>query len=110
VETGIIRQLPSGEYVEETRPLTEDERAALGVPEARTALPGEESEDGQNVPPPGLRGGVGRVRLRLNHVLAESVPPAPGDGNGSSDGGGHRPADREDQGAASANPAVPRGS
>jgi hypothetical protein len=62
------------------------------------------------VPPPGLRGGVGRVRLRLNQVLAESVPPAPGDGNGSSDGNGHRHADHEDQDAASANPAVPRGS
>jgi hypothetical protein len=80
------------------------------VPAARSALPGEESEQGQNVPPPGLRGGVGRVRLRLNQVLAESVPPAPGDGNGSSDGNGHRHADHEDQDAASANPAVPRGS
>src|SRR5580693_8438404 len=90
VETGIIRQLPSGEYIEETRPLTEDERDALGVPAARSALPGEESEESQNVPPPGLRGGVGRVRLRLNRVLAESVPPTPGNGNGSSDGNGHR--------------------
>ncbi len=88
VETGIIRQLPSGEYIEETRQLTEDERAALGVPAARTALPGEEPEEGQNVPPPGLRGGVGRVRLRLNQVLAESVPGAD-DGDGSSDGNGH---------------------
>ena len=110
VDTGIIRQLPSGEYVEETRPLTEEERAALGAPAARTALPGEESEEGRNVPPPGLRGGVGRVRLRLNHVLAESVPPAPGDGNGSSDGNGHRHADREDQDGRSDKPAVPRGS
>ena len=29
VETGIIRQLPSGGYVEEIRPLTEEERAAI---------------------------------------------------------------------------------
>jgi ubiquinol-cytochrome c reductase cytochrome b subunit len=95
VETGIIRQLPSGEYVEETRPLTEDERAALGVPAARTALPGEEPEERQNVPPPGLRAGVGRVRLRLNHVLSESVPPPADGGNGSSDGNGHRHTDGE---------------
>ena len=110
VETGIIRQLPSGEYIEETRPLTEDERAALGAPAARTALPGEEPEESQNVPPPGLRGGVGRVRLRLNQVLAESVPPPAGGGNGSSDGNGHRPADREDQDRPGAKPGVPRGS
>jgi hypothetical protein len=60
------------------------------------------------VPPPGLRGGVGQVRLRLNRVLAESVPEA--DGNGSSDGNGHPDADREDQDSPSAKPAVPRGS
>jgi ubiquinol-cytochrome c reductase cytochrome b subunit len=110
VETGIIRQLPSGEYIEETRPLTDEERAALGAPAARAALPGGESEDSHNVPPPGLRGDVGRVRVRLNQVLAESVPPAPGDGNGSSDGTGHRHADREDQDGRSEKPAVPRGS
>jgi len=104
VETGIIRQLPSGEYVEETRPLTDEERAALGVQAPRPALPSEESEDGPNVPPPGLRGRLGRVRLRLNHVLAESVPPPDTNGNG------HSPADRVDQDGASEKPAVPRGS
>jgi len=106
VETGIIRQLPSGAYVEETRPLTDEERAALGVQAPRPALPSEESEDGQNVPPPGLRGRLGRVRLRLNHVLAESVPPPDTNGNGR----GHLPADRVDQDGASEKPAVPRGS
>ena len=104
VETGIIRQLPSGAYVEETRPLTDEERAALGVQAPRPALPSEESEDGPNVPPPGLRGRLGRVRLRLNHVLAESVPPPGTNGNG------HSPADRVDQDGASEKPAVPRGS
>ena len=47
-------------------------------------LPGGESEDGQNVPSPGLRGGLGRVRLRLNRVLAESVLPT--DTNGDDNG------------------------
>jgi ubiquinol-cytochrome c reductase cytochrome b subunit len=73
VETGIIRQLPNGEFIEETRPLDEEELAKLVVPE-RLALPvgttdGAEAE----VPPPGLRGSVGRVKARLNKVLAESV-------------------------------------
>ncbi|HEX9515071.1 MAG TPA: ubiquinol-cytochrome c reductase cytochrome b subunit, partial [Streptosporangiaceae bacterium] len=62
VETGIIKQLPNGTFIEETRPLDEEELAKLAVPE-RLALPvgttyGAEAE----VPPPGLRGSVGRVR------------------------------------------------
>ncbi len=89
VETGIIRQLPSGEYVEETRPLTDDERAALGVPAARAALSGGEPDDGQDAPPPGLGGSLGRVRLRLNQVLTESVPPPGTDGNGNGGANGH---------------------
>ena len=32
VETGIIRQLPTGEFVEEERPLTAQERAVLFRP------------------------------------------------------------------------------
>jgi ubiquinol-cytochrome c reductase cytochrome b subunit len=91
VETGIIRQLPSGEYIEETRPLTEEEYAALAI-EARqpAALPA--GADGQErdapVPPPGLRRGLGRLRLRLNKVLTESVPLNVGDGY-SIPGNGH---------------------
>jgi ubiquinol-cytochrome c reductase cytochrome b subunit len=78
VETGIIRQLPSGEYVEETRPLSEEEYAALAI-EARqpAALPtGADGDAGgaPGVPPPELRGRLGRLRLRLNKVLTESVP------------------------------------
>jgi ubiquinol-cytochrome c reductase cytochrome b subunit len=77
VETGIIRQLPSGEYIEETRPLTEEEAAALAI-EARpqpTALPaGPGTGTSDNVPSPALRNIVGRLRVRLNRVLTESIP------------------------------------
>jgi ubiquinol-cytochrome c reductase cytochrome b subunit len=81
VETGIIRQLPSGEYVEETRPLSEEEYAALAI-EARqpAALPSGAAGgtggtgDEPGVPPPELRGRLGRLRLRLNKVLTEGVP------------------------------------
>ena len=96
VETGIIRQLPSGEYVKETRPLTEEERAPLGVPAARSALRRRTRGQPERAAA-WLARRVGRVRLRPNQVLAESVPAAPGDGNGSSDGNGQRHADREDQ-------------
>jgi ubiquinol-cytochrome c reductase cytochrome b subunit len=87
VETGIIRQLPSGEYVEETRPLNEEERAALAVEaRSRAALPAR-PRAGQPDTPPGRRG-LGRLRLRLNKVLTESVP-MDGHGNGYGGPGGN---------------------
>jgi quinol---cytochrome-c reductase cytochrome b subunit len=78
VETGIIRQLPSGEYVEETRPLTEEEIAALAIdarpqPAALPAGPGTGESD--KAPSPGLRSPLGRLRMRLNGMLTESIPP-----------------------------------
>jgi ubiquinol-cytochrome c reductase cytochrome b subunit len=72
VETGIIRQLPSGEFIEETRPLDEGELAALAVP-ARVALPAGAAEADEDVPPPGMRRTLGRVRVRLNKIVTESV-------------------------------------
>ncbi|HEX9517078.1 MAG TPA: hypothetical protein VF940_13000, partial [Streptosporangiaceae bacterium] len=84
VETGIIKQLPNGEFIEETRPLDEEALAKLALPE-RLELPGGPTAAAEEeVPPPGLRGGVGRVKARLNKVLTESVPM-----NGH--GNGHRP-------------------
>jgi ubiquinol-cytochrome c reductase cytochrome b subunit len=86
VETGIIRQLPTGEYIEETRPLDEEELAKLAIDaRERPALPVGVGAGEPDVPPPGLRGGVGRVRERLNKVVTESVP-LDGHGNGY---GGH---------------------
>jgi len=73
VETGIIRQLPSGEFIEETRPLSEEALAKLAMPE-RLQLPVGRAEGQEDIPPPGMRRGVGRVKARLNKVLTESVP------------------------------------
>jgi ubiquinol-cytochrome c reductase cytochrome b subunit len=96
VETGIIRQLPSGEYIEETRPVDEE---ALAVLEARQPAPSLPSGatvaalEEAPVPPRTARGGMGRVRERLNSVLAESVPMDDhGDGygeHGDGHGNGH---------------------
>jgi ubiquinol-cytochrome c reductase cytochrome b subunit len=107
VETGIIRQLPSGEFIEVTRPLNDEERAKLAIDaRQRPSLPagavaGSARPD---VPPPGVRGGLSRVRERLNQVLTEAVPPA--DGNGS--GNGHRHADRQGQGGGPGEPEAAR--
>ena len=73
VETGIIRQLPTGEFIEVTRPLDEEALAKLARPEP-LALPVGQGSPSDAVPPPGLRGGLGRAKVRLNKVLNESVP------------------------------------
>jgi ubiquinol-cytochrome c reductase cytochrome b subunit len=96
VETGIIRQLPSGEYIEETRPVDEDARAVLEARQPAPSLPTGATVaalEEAPVPPRTVRGGVGRVRERLNSVLTESVPMDGGGngygGHGNGHGNGH---------------------
>src|SRR5215467_1312080 len=92
VETGIIRQLPSGAYVEDTRPVSDDLRAVLeynrvGRPELTAPRAGE---DADGVPAPDARTPIGRVRTRVNRLLTESIPvEADGHGNGHGNGHGH---------------------
>jgi ubiquinol-cytochrome c reductase cytochrome b subunit len=84
VETGILRQLPDGQYVEETRPLTEGERAALAIGAQRPAVKPPAARTGATepgAPSPEIRGRLGGLRLRLNQALTESVPL-----NGHADG------------------------
>jgi quinol---cytochrome-c reductase cytochrome b subunit len=100
VETGIIRQLPTGEFVEDTKPLDEDAVPVIESRQPALALPAATSDD---VPPPGMRGGLGRVRLRLNEVLNESVPMdghGDGYGHGNGHGNGHREAEAGEEPAA----------
>jgi ubiquinol-cytochrome c reductase cytochrome b subunit len=91
VETGIIRQLPTGAYVEETRPVSEDLRAVLeynqvGRPQLTAPRAGEGADE---VPAPDARGPMGRLRTRVNRVLTEGIPiEADGHGNGHGDGHG----------------------
>ncbi len=92
VETGIIRQLPTGEFIEVTRPLNDEEVAALAIEQReRPMLPAGAGAEEAEVPPPGLRGGLGKLRLRLNKVVTESVPlDVHGNGyGGNGHGNGH---------------------
>jgi ubiquinol-cytochrome c reductase cytochrome b subunit len=73
VETGIIRQLPSGEFIEVTRPLSEEEVAAIDRSAPLALPPSQESAD-EDVPAPEMRGALGKVRARLDKVVTESVP------------------------------------
>jgi ubiquinol-cytochrome c reductase cytochrome b subunit len=92
VETGIIRQLPGGEFIEETRPVDEERLAVLTARADLPPLPAGESAESE-VPPPGMRGGLGRVRERLYKVVTESVPmPSGRNGHGNGheiEGNGH---------------------
>ena len=73
VETGNIRQLPGGEFIEETRPVDDERLAVLTSRVEHPPLPpGETAET--DVPAPGMRGGLGRVRERLYKVVTESTP------------------------------------
>ena len=86
VETGIIRQLPDGEYIEVTKPVPEEKLAVL---EARTGLPQLEAPVGDDVPARSARGSLGKLRVSLNRVLNESVPLPQGNGHGHGDGHGN---------------------
>jgi ubiquinol-cytochrome c reductase cytochrome b subunit len=89
LETGIIRQRPDGEFIEETRPVSEEKAAVLASRTSYPALPSADEADG-DVPAPGMRGAIGRVRERLYKVVTESVPMEDHpNGHGNGHGNGH---------------------
>ncbi|HEV2257278.1 MAG TPA: ubiquinol-cytochrome c reductase cytochrome b subunit [Streptosporangiaceae bacterium] len=88
LETGIIRQLPNGEFVEIHRPVNEEELAVLEAKRVPALMPGAGSEDENGVPAPQMSGAMGRARAIANRAFAETVVvEANGHGNG------HGPAD-----------------
>jgi ubiquinol-cytochrome c reductase cytochrome b subunit len=90
VETGIIRQLPGGEFIEETRPVDEESLARLLSRPQYPPLPAGETAE-TAVPAAGMRGGLGRVRERLYNVVTESAPLPEANGHGIGHGNGHGP-------------------
>jgi ubiquinol-cytochrome c reductase cytochrome b subunit len=102
LETGIIRQLPHGEFIEVHRPLTEEERAPLEAKKVPALLPGPGSADENGLPAPQGRGVLGRARVIANRGFAETiVVEADGHGNGHGPAEEHAvgagPADAEEQ-------------
>jgi quinol---cytochrome-c reductase cytochrome b subunit len=90
LETGIIRQLPHGEFIEVERPLTEEERAPLEAKKVPALLPAPETVDENGVPAPQARGVMGRARAIANQAFAETIVVEP-DGHGNGHGDGHGP-------------------
>ena len=87
LETGIIRQLPSGEFIEVHRPLDEEERAPLEAKKVPALMPAPGSEDENGVPAPQVHGALGRARAIANRAFAETVViETNGHGNGHGPG------------------------
>ena len=82
-ESGIIRQLPDGEFIEVHQPVNEERRAVLETKPVLALMPAPGSEDDNGVPPPSSRGMLGKARAVANRAFAETIPvEADGHGNG----------------------------
>ena len=82
LETGIIRQLPDGGFIEVHRPVDEEARAVLEAKKVPALLPAPGTED-ENRVPASSRGAMGRLRARANRAFAETiVVETNGHGNG----------------------------
>jgi ubiquinol-cytochrome c reductase cytochrome b subunit len=100
-ESGIIRQLPDGEFIEVHKPVNEEARAVLEAKKVPALMLPPGSEDGNGVPAPGSRGMLGRARTVANRAFAETiVVEADGHGNGH----GHEGAGEEHAAVGSADP------
>jgi ubiquinol-cytochrome c reductase cytochrome b subunit len=83
LETGIVKQLPSGEFTETRRPVDEEKRAVIEAKEVPALMPPPGSKDRHGVPAPASRGGRGRARAIANRAFAQTVVfETNGHGNG----------------------------
>jgi ubiquinol-cytochrome c reductase cytochrome b subunit len=89
LETGIIRQMPNGEFIEVHRPVSEEKRAVLLSAQAPLPLPPAGTTDENGIPIPATSGLAGRLRAAANRVITESIPVNGGNGHGNGHAGGH---------------------
>jgi ubiquinol-cytochrome c reductase cytochrome b subunit len=84
VESGVIKMLPNGEFVEVHEPVTEEAEAVLRGKLEPLAIE-HDGEDANGIPAPSSRGPLGKARKALNKVFtADDIPL----GNGHADGHG----------------------
>ncbi|HEY1624760.1 MAG TPA: ubiquinol-cytochrome c reductase cytochrome b subunit [Streptosporangiaceae bacterium] len=93
-ESGIIRQLPNGAFIEVHQPVSPEAAAVLSAKKPLEALPGPETADVNGVPAPSSRGLLGRARAKANRGFIETIPPLEShngheNGHDSLDGGQH---------------------
>jgi ubiquinol-cytochrome c reductase cytochrome b subunit len=100
-ESGIIRQLPNGGFIEVHQPVNQDARAVLAARRAPALLPGSTDDhrswaertaraNRDGVPAPKSGGPLGRARAIANRAFAETTVTEPnGHGNGHGNGNGN---------------------
>jgi ubiquinol-cytochrome c reductase cytochrome b subunit len=89
VESGIIKMMPSGEFIEVHQPVKEEAEAVLRAKPQPLALPSAE-EDENGIPAPGARGPLGRARKALNTAFtADDIPSGHTNGHGDDHADGH---------------------
>ncbi len=86
-ETGIVLQLPDGGFSEVLRPVTDEEHAVLS---ARQVIRPLSAADSSGVPAAGDVGALGKLRIGLNAVFAETSAVT-AESNGHANGNGHHP-------------------
>jgi ubiquinol-cytochrome c reductase cytochrome b subunit len=85
VETGIIRQLPNGGFVEAERPLSEAEMAEMVEPTPASVTAPRIDTDENGLPAPSRRGALGRLQSVAHDYFVEGIslaPPTNGHTNG----------------------------
>ncbi|MGH3380306.1 MAG: cytochrome bc1 complex cytochrome b subunit [Actinoallomurus sp.] len=81
LETGVIRQLPSGEFQEVVRPAGEEVDGVMAHKKPIPALPADADDDG--IPAPGSQRLLSRLRTNLHRIYTEDYVPVNGNGNGN---------------------------
>jgi len=88
-ESGIIRQLPNGAFIEVHQQVSAEKAAVLGSNKANELLPGPGAANVNGVPAPAGRGVLGRARAKANRGFAETaLPQKTHNGNGHHNGHG----------------------
>jgi ubiquinol-cytochrome c reductase cytochrome b subunit len=94
-ESGIIRQLPNGEFIEVHKQVNEDRRAVLEAKKVTPLMLPPGTEDANGVPAPASRGMLGNAKAVANRAFAETIAveaDGHGNGHGNGHGDGHGPA------------------
>ncbi|WP_329257820.1 ubiquinol-cytochrome c reductase cytochrome b subunit [Actinoallomurus sp. NBC_01490] len=99
VESGIIKMLPSGEFIEVHEPVKENAEAVLSSKPPAPPLVSGEEEDENGIPSPASRGPLGRARRALNGAFATDDIPI-GNGHAAGHGPGEPGAPGDDDGDA----------
>ncbi|HEX6448309.1 MAG TPA: cytochrome bc complex cytochrome b subunit [Trebonia sp.] len=81
-ESGIVRQMPSGEFIEVHTPASEQELAVLNAKVVPDALPAAGESAGNGVAAPGSRGAMAKARSIANRAFLETVEEQAGHGDG----------------------------